>query len=104
MEPECTACSKGLFALGIYLADSDVLLQVLEEHKSVPASQKCPKCDTVLNINQNYYFRCDRQTQVCVFGERKRFPGVVALKGTFFEKSHLSKIEIIPLSYWFVLN
>ena len=29
---------------------------------------------------------------------------ISALKGTFFEKSYLAKIEIIQLSYWFVLN
>ena len=29
---------------------------------------------------------------------------ISALKGTFFEKSHFSKIEVIQLSYWFVLN
>ena len=31
-------CSKGLFALATYLADSGVLLQVLKDHKLVPAS------------------------------------------------------------------
>ena len=54
MESECTACSKGLFALVTYISESDVLLQVLKDHKLVPATRKCPKCESVLNIDLHW--------------------------------------------------
>ena len=54
METVCSTCSKGIFSLGNHLADSDTLLQFLNDHKLVPASQKCPKCYSELNINKNY--------------------------------------------------
>ena len=59
MEAVRTACSKGIFSLGSYLADSDALFQFLKDHKLLPASQKCPKCESEITINNNYFFRCD---------------------------------------------
>ena len=52
---------KGIFSLGSYLGDSDVLFQFLKDHKLVPASQKCPKCESEITINNNDFFRCHRQ-------------------------------------------
>ena len=60
MESECNACSKGLFALAMYISDRDVLPQVLKDHKLVPATRKCPKCELVLNIDQNYNLFCTK--------------------------------------------
>ena len=60
MESECTACSKRLLALATYISDSDVLQQVLKDHKLVPATRKCPKCESVLNIDQNYILFCTK--------------------------------------------
>ena len=46
MEAVCIGCSKGMFSFGTYLGNSDVLFQFLKDHKLVPASQKCPKCES----------------------------------------------------------
>ena len=61
MEAVRTGCSKGIFSLGRYLGDSDVLFQFLTHHKLVSASRKCPKCASEITINNNYFCRCDRQ-------------------------------------------
>ena len=61
MEAVRTGFSKGIFSLGCYLGDSDVLIQFLTHHKLVLASRKCPKCASEITINNNYFFRCDRQ-------------------------------------------
>ena len=52
MEAVCSRRSKGIFSLG----DSDVLFQILKDHKLVPASRKSPKCE--ITINNIYFFRC----------------------------------------------
>ena len=87
MEDGCSVCSKGIFALATYLADSAVLFQVLKDHNLVPTNRNCPKCETLLNVNDKYFFRCDCQYQVSYSGKKKVSRRcrvkISALKGTF---------------------
>ena len=99
MEAVCNGCASGIFSLGSYLGDSDAQFQFLKEHKLVPASRKCPKCESEITITKDYFFRCDRQRQVSLYGGKKKVVRrcglkISALKGTFFEHSHLSKSQI----------
>ena len=50
MEGVCAACSKGLFGLANFVSDTDALKQYLVDHKLVPETRKCPKCECVLWI------------------------------------------------------
>ena len=61
MEAVRTGCSKGIFSLGCYLGDGDVLFQFVTHHKLVPAFRKWPKCASEITINNNYFLRRDRQ-------------------------------------------
>ena len=62
MEAVRTGCSKGIFLLGRYLGDSDVLSQLVT-NILVPAFQKWPKCASEITIN--YFLRRDRQRTRC---------------------------------------
>ena len=109
METDCEICSKRFFEFLLFLNDSDNLQKFVIQHKLVPESKKCPKCDSDLKITKDYRFRCDRVRKESLYGGRKKVSRrcrnyLSALKGTFFEHSHLSIIKIIELSSWFLYN
>ena len=94
-------CEVWVCDIRFLCADVNKLYTYLSEHNLVKLNTKCANCESVLGVNiplRN--FRCDKQQRVTKNKrskiERRRFY-VSALKGTFFERSHLKLSEIFQI-------
>ena len=108
MTTVCEGCEVSVCDIGLLCADVNKLYKYFAEHNLVKLNTKCANCESVLDVNiTNKNFRCDKQQQVKKNKrskiERCRFY-VSALKGTFFERSHLKLSEIFQLTYFFCVN
>ena len=104
MTTVCEGCEVSVCDIGLLCADDNKLYKYLAEHNLVKLNTKCANCESLLDVNiTNRNFRCDKQQQVKknkrLKIERRRFY-VSALKGTFFERSHLKLSEIY--SFYFI--
>ena len=108
MTTVCEGCEVSVCDIGLLCADINKLYTYLAEHNFVKLNIKCAYCESVLNVNISLRnFRCDMQQRVTKNKrskiERCQFY-VSALKGTFFERSHLKLSEICQLTYFFCVN
>lgn len=106
MDGECTGCDWTSFELVLAFQDQEKLLSFLFAHRLLTRTAVCRHCDSEVPLNlKTLQFRCNKRRK------SKKSNGIQkprcgfkksALKGTFFEHSHLSIEKIILLTYFFV--
>ena len=87
------------------VCDRDHCINFLVSHGVIKNVYKCPKCDSVLILNKNGKFRCDKRVYS---GISKTFTRcrvqTSGLQGTFFSQSKLTFCQVVTLSYHFLWN
>lgn len=103
----CDGCLLPLVDLAAILVDAEKLWEFLANHGLVLSALKCPTCDSDLQVNSSFRFRCSRRTQrrtTKKIVKRRCSTNVSARKDTFLANSVLEPKTIIHIVYWFCLG
>lgn len=107
MAPTCEGCLVPMVELGAILKDQKRLWLFFSEHGLVKRTIKCPTCESELEVNSSFRFRCSkvcrRRTGKKIIS-RRCSTNVSARKGTFLGSAVLEPSKILHLAYWFSLG
>lgn len=106
MDAECDGCDWTSFELNLAFQDKEKVVSFLLAHRLIAPTFLCRECQSEVDLNwKTLQFRCNKR-RIAKKGHKTKHARCCfkrsALKGSFFEHSHLNVEKILLLTYIFL--